>query len=175
MTQIVCRSPIFDDATYVHVAGEKVLIRPYQVVVWVQLKVGEKASPCVPAILDTGHSLNFSIAQDQLVSWADVDLGSLRRIGRTRINRQHFSLYAANLLLRANVAGQRDRFRDQKSQELALREGIVVYPSGDPSAPRLPLLGIRGLLRNGLRTVVDGKRMHVSITKSRRFLGWMTG
>jgi hypothetical protein len=45
--------------------------------------------------------------------------------------------------------------------------GIAVIPDDLPIAPRLPLLGIKAILGNGLRLMIDGKRRHVTLKK-----GW---
>jgi hypothetical protein len=44
-----------------------------------------------------------------------------------------------------------------------MTQGIVVHKSGDPLAPRLPILGVRALVKNKLRLVVDGPAMTVSL------------
>ena len=46
-----------------------------------------------------------------------------------------------------------------------MNEGITIYPEGAPNTPRLPLLGLRAISRNGLRIVIDGKRREVTISK----------
>lgn len=47
-------------------------------------------------------------------------------------------------------------------------EGIALHVPGDPGAPRLPLLGLRALVDNRLRAIIDGSRRHVSIGR-----GWL--
>jgi hypothetical protein len=61
MMSIVRRSPFFDVPTNVEVRGQSVLVRPFQLVVWVSLQARGRSSPPLPAILDTGFSLNFAI------------------------------------------------------------------------------------------------------------------
>jgi hypothetical protein len=46
---------------------------------------------------------------------------------------------------------------------LETTQGIVIHKSGDPVAPRLPVLGLRALVRNKLRLVIDGPAMTVSL------------
>lgn len=41
------------------------------------------------------------------------------------------------------------------SLSMTLPEGVSMYPTRIPAAPRLPLIGIRGLMRGKLRLVVD--------------------
>jgi hypothetical protein len=46
---------------------------------------------------------------------------------------------------------------------LELEEGIAVYPRGVVQAPRLPLLGLRAIVRNGLHLAINGKKSLVSL------------
>ena len=46
---------------------------------------------------------------------------------------------------------------------LEIAQGIAVYPSGIAGAPRLPLLGLRGLVRSKLRLTVNGAALNVSL------------
>jgi hypothetical protein len=50
---------------------------------------------------------------------------------------------------------------------LQLPEGIAVYPSDESNYPRLPLLGLRAIIKNELKVVIDGKRQHVSLRSPR--------
>ena len=34
-------------------------------------------------------------------------------------------------------------------------DGISVFPQGQPGAPRLPLLGLRAIVRNNIKLVID--------------------
>ena len=43
-------------------------------------------------------------------------------------------------------------------------EGIAVYPDNHPAAPRLPLLGLRILVRNGVRVSIHGKQVELTVT-----------
>jgi hypothetical protein len=43
-----------------------------------------------------------------------------------------------------------------EGKTLTLREGMAVYPPQNPFAPRLPTLGVRALVRNKVRLVIDG-------------------
>jgi hypothetical protein len=46
---------------------------------------------------------------------------------------------------------------------LALPEGIAVYPEDLPSPARLPILGLRALVTNKLKLIIDGKRRMVTL------------
>jgi hypothetical protein len=170
---IVRRAPFFDVSTHVDVAGQSVLVRPFQLVVWVSIEIRSRLTPRFPAILDTGFSLNFAIQEEQLRSWTDHSPESLRVIGRSRINRQDLRLYEAGVAVYRNAAGQRDVFRGGEPYLLSLREGIIIYPRGNPLGPRLPLLGLRALTQNKLETVIDGQRRELTIRRKRwPFRGW---
>ena len=42
-------------------------------------------------------------------------------------------------------------------------DGIAIYPSDDADYPRLPLLGLRAILKNNLKLIIDGQRKHASL------------
>jgi hypothetical protein len=42
----------------------------------------------------------------------------------------------------------------------------VTYPPDVANPARLPILGLRGLMRNGLMIVIDGKKREVTISTS---------
>jgi hypothetical protein len=50
---------------------------------------------------------------------------------------------------------------------LRLKEGIGVYPDDDNPA-RLPILGLRALVRNDLTLTIDGRRREVTLKSG----GW---
>lgn len=105
MTAVIRRCPFYDIATQVEVAGEKVDIRPYQIILWVSLRSGVSLSRRFPAILDTGHSLNFSITERQLRDWGGINPGSLKEIGRSTLNNRAVFLSRADLSLHRNRTG----------------------------------------------------------------------
>jgi hypothetical protein len=51
---------------------------------------------------------------------------------------------------------------------LEVKEGIAVYPHEAANPARLPLLGLRGIVKNSLLLVIDGKRREVTLKTS----GW---
>lgn len=44
-----------------------------------------------------------------------------------------------------------------------MTQGILVFEEGSPDAPRLPLLGLRAIVANRLRLVIDGRRGVVTL------------
>jgi hypothetical protein len=161
MTAIVRRSPFFSKPTEVVVANDVLTVRPYQIVVWLSVKLQDGLSRRFPAIVDTGLTLNLAIDEKQLTSWTGLESAKLRICGRTKIKNLQLALYEADLALHFNVPGRRDDLRTKSAYPLKLREGIVVYPRNE--GPRLPLLGLRALSQNELVAKVDGKRKSVSI------------
>lgn len=130
-----------EQATNISSPTGPVLVRPYQIVLPVRLIVAGITSPCFPSILDTGHSHNFSIRAEQLHDWCGV---SPRVVGHIKVNGQLVPLIAAEIDLDGSL--------------LSCSEGIAVYPDRHPAAPRLPLLGLRSLVRNAVRvTIANGE------------------
>ena len=124
-----------------------VLLRPFQIAVSVALSAGVCRSPTFPAILDTGHSHNFSIRHDQLRDWAGL---ALKQVGFIKVNQQVIPLAECDLVI--------------DSALLKCAEGIAVYPDHHPAAPRLLLLGLRALIRNGVRVLIDGNHVEVTVS-----------
>jgi len=162
---ILNRLPYSADATTLNVRGQAVRVRPFQIVVWVSLNLQQFADwdvrlPRFPAILDTGHTHNFSIGVGQLVRWAGIRPEALRLLGAMREGGQRVPLHAARLWLPFNVRGTQE-VETREPYHLAVDDGVALYP--DETAPRLPLLGLRALTLNRLRSLVDGDRRHVTI------------
>ena len=134
-------------------------VMPYQVVVMVSIaakRVIELPADAsrFPAILDTGNNHNFAIRRQQFDRWTGL---TLPKRGLVNVGGSTIPLYAANVWIHPE---QGNAFR------LRMEEGIVVYPSDLPNPARLPILGLRGLVRNGLRLVIDGKTKEVTVSTS---------
>jgi hypothetical protein len=91
------------------------------------------------AILDTGLNHNFALRAEHLQQWAGV---SAKQLGMVSINGYPIPIAQADLVLEGST--------------LALPDGIAVYPANVPFAPRLPTLGLRALVRNRIRVLIDG-------------------
>lgn len=165
MSSVIRQCPFYRVATSVEVAGQYVEIRPYQIILWVSMSAGPHVSPPFPAILDVGHSLSFSIKEEQLRDWAGIVPSTLKEIGRSTLNNRPVFLRRADLALHRNLKRQRDRLLAAAPFPLELPEGIVIHPSDDLLAPRLPLLGLRALVHNKLKAVIDGQNLLVSIKR----------
>src|SRR3954447_25179952 len=105
---VLRRMPFGETPASVVVAGEVVPVRAYQIILRVTLAVGEtlaKDAPAFPAVLDTGHSHNFSISEGLLVRWAGVNPAACRKLGAILVNRQEVPLLGANLWVHRNRPG----------------------------------------------------------------------
>ena len=150
--------------------GVVVAIKAYQIVVEVSLAVKgitalDPETPRVPAILDTGLNHNLAIREEQLL-WAK--LPSVPRLGQVRIGAHTLPLLAANVWIHPNRPGMRSAHEKRRPLLLELDGGIAVYPDGVPNSARLPVLGLRALVRNELRLTIDGKRREVMLNSP----GW---
>jgi len=152
--KIIDRLPYYDETTFLTVGETPVEVRRYQIVVWVSL-----TGQLFPAILDIGHSHNFTISQRQLKRFAGVD--SLPVIGHAEVNRQLLPQVEADVWLHGNRKGTREPI--EKRVLLKMDEGITLYPDGAPGTPRLPLLGLRAITRNRLKLTIDGRSLRVSV------------
>lgn len=153
--------PYYPRETMIHLHGERIIVRAFQIVVWVSIAhVGDDESPRTnpfPAILDTGHNDNFVISPRHLREWAGmawqdlpIEPGVERRYQGVAVPYRR-----ANLWLHPNQYGWRDLI-DPGLQPalLELDAGIAVFGDGERVgveetrsliAPRLPLLGLRAL------------------------------
>jgi hypothetical protein len=111
-------------------------------------------APRFPAVLDTGNNHNFAIRQDQLARWTGL---SLPKRGLINVGGRTIPLYAANVWIHADSG---------TSFCLWMEEGIAIYPPDVANPARLPILGLRRLLRNGLRIVIDGKKLDIAVDTS---------
>jgi hypothetical protein len=153
--RILDRLPIYEDPTLIDVQREVLQVCRNQILVWVSLR--ETMRP-FPAILDTGHSHNFSMAKRHLDRWCGVEL---KRVGEMKIGMERVPQDGTEFFIHGNVRGSR-RLSGRK-YPLEMDQGIGVVPDDSPLAPRLPLMGLRGIIRNDLRLTIDGKRGEVTL------------
>jgi len=163
MNLIIDRCPFYDEPTEVNTSSGPVLVRAYQIVVSVSISVHGVISRSFPVILDTGHSHNFSIKEEHLRIWAGLNSHEIQTIGHARLNKQLVELKDATVAIHLNAPGKRDELRGQEPYLLTLSEGIAIHRGSDPFAPRLPLLGLRALVKNGLLLSIDGRNLHASL------------
>jgi hypothetical protein len=163
MSLILDRCPFYEEATEADTPSGPILIRSYQIVVWVGLSARGTLSRPFPAVLDTGHGHNFSIKEEHLELWTGLHAHEIQTIGHVRVNKQLVELKDAAVAIYPNRPGARDALREESPYLVKLSEGIAVHGTSDPFAPRLPLLGMRALVKNHLRIMIDGDRKEVSL------------
>jgi hypothetical protein len=168
MAKILDHLPIPTKEEMDFVGPEQVRIKECEIITWVSLSVKgilklDPTAPRFPAILDTGHTHNFSIQEQHLTRWAGIPPEDLRLLGHIRQAGRRLPLYAVNVWLHPNVPHGRKLLPDGRAQLLELPRGIAVYPRTDEDFPRLPLLGLRALLSNKLHLTVDGANQWVNL------------
>lgn len=152
--KIIDRLPYREDGDYLNFREHTLDIRAYQIIIWVRLD-----RLIFPAVLDTGHSHNFSIPERHLDAWAGVS--PMEQIGEVVVNRQTMPQYRSDLWIQRNQPGTRQP--SEESHFLTLEEGITVIPEGMPGASRLPVLGLRAITKNRLRLLIDGDKRQVTL------------
>lgn len=116
-----------------------VKLRAFQIAVPLRLSMQGISSAEFPAVLDTGLSHNMSMREEHLQQWVQLPA---KKIGIVSINGHPVPTVQADLVI--------------EGKTLPLRDGIAVYLPGNPFAPRIPTLGLRALVRNKVRLVIDG-------------------
>jgi hypothetical protein len=164
--KILDRLPVVDEHDRLNVHGEALRIRPFQVIVRVsfsEIAIWDARTPIIPVLLDTGNNHNFSIQEHHLIRWAGMHPQSWPFLGAMREGSRAPSLRFANVWIHRNRSGSRD-LRDVEPFLLPLEEGIAIYPDDGSNYPRLPLLGLRAIIKNNLELAIDRKRRYVSLS-----------
>ena len=151
--KIINRLPLADRPQLVTVRGEAVDVYRNQIIGWISIDDVQRP---LPAILDTGHGHNLSIGEGQLKRWSGA---SLKRIGELEIGHQQVVQYAADVRVHRNVPGRATLRGD--SYPLEMPQGISVFEEG--YAPRVPLIGLRGIVADKLILAIDGDRRQVTL------------
>jgi len=167
--KILSRLPFSEAHSEVSTPDGIAEVKPYQIIVMVSItarKVTEldPGVPRIPAILDGGLNHNLAIRREQLDRW--VRLRESKR-GQIRAGDVRLPLVPANIWIHPNQPGTREA-SGRPPFMLEVKEGIAVYPPEVTNPARLPTLGLRGIVRNGLKLVIDGKRREVTLKTS----GW---
>ncbi len=168
MTLILRRLPFPEEDTWAEVMGEWISIRAYQPIVWVSFSRREEVelpseAARFPAVLDTGNNHNFSIREEHLARWAGFQVTALPRIGQISVGQDIIPLLAVRLWIHRNKPGERDAFARGRPFRVDLKEGAAVYPRGMPNPARLPTLGFRPLVKNGLDLRINGRDRTISL------------
>ena len=157
--RILDRLPFGGGSHLVSVGAETVQVHRNQIIAWIS--IGNVLRP-FPAILDSGHGHNLSIARRQLVRWGGV-VGE--EIGELDVNGRPVVQYEAEVRMHRNLPGRTGLRGD--SYPLEMPQGISVF---EEDAPRLPLIGLRTLVSNRLKLLIDGERREVTL----RTRGWLS-
>jgi hypothetical protein len=133
----------FSKPTKVTVQGREIPVKADQIIVWVSLAAGGAArlsprTPRFPAILDTGHTHNFSIREHQLIEWAGIDPRTLTKTGEIRVGSDRLPLFEADVWMYQNVPGKTDLAAGRAPVCVELDAGVAIYPRSMDTAPRLP-------------------------------------
>jgi hypothetical protein len=155
-------APFFDsNTTATLVDGSTIVVARRQIIVWVSLSpLGFDECPLearpFPAVLDTGfnHGLLLQPTHFQLWTGYELTLPGFQAVDRLEVYGAYATLYEADLWLRPNVRGRRDELARRPPYRLSLELGVAVSPLADK--PRLPLLGMLAICRNGLKLSIDG-------------------
>lgn len=161
--RILDKLPIEEEPTVLFVGAEAVTIKRYPIGVWIS--INDETRPFL-AVLDLGHSHNLSITESQLRSFASLSPARLEFIGTTRLKGERLTQYRADVRIHRNRPGTMEL--GEGSYRLTIDQGISLAPEG---SCRLPLLGLRALVRSGLVMKMHGRRRTVSL----RTPGWFGG
>jgi hypothetical protein len=178
MPRIRHELPFFEEPTYVTVPGGRVQVKADQIVVWVG--VAERmvpdlppGTPRFPAVLDIGLSHNFALREEELLTSGSLYSASLRSLGHARLSGLRTDLVDTDVWVYFNKPGSHDEVLDVPPFRLELYTGVAVYPRETAYAPRLPLLGLRGMRRANLQLHIDCRKCRVFLRTPRRF--WFFG
>ena len=171
MKHLLRRLPFFETETFADAPTGRAAVRPFQIVAWVSLGLDESLgsdAPRFPCILDTGNNHNFAIQEDHLEQWAGLSLRDSQRLGTVLLGEEELPLplVRAAAWLHSNKPGQRDAHVSRTPFRIEMPQGIIVYPRGVPTSARLPILGMRAIVRNNLRLTIDGSQRLVSLRTS---------
>jgi len=160
--KIIDRQPLREGSSEVWTPDSIALVKPFQIVVMVSLSIGDFLEPGVrrfPAILDTGLNHNFAIRREHLDRWTALRLPARKPI---TIRKKQIPLAAAHVWVYRNEPGT-NLPSDLVPIRLRTPEGIAIFPENEPNPARLPILGLRALVRSDLTLIIDGKRREVTL------------
>jgi len=160
--KIIDRQPLREGASEVWTPDGIALVKPFQIVVMVSLSLGDVLEPGgrrFPAILDTGLNHNFAIRREHLDRWTALRPPARKPV---TVRKQQVPLAAAHVWVYRNEPGT-NLPSDLLPIRLRTPEGIAIFPENEPNPARLPILGLRALVRSDLKLIIDGKRREVTL------------
>lgn len=105
----------------------------------------------IPAILDTGNNHDLAIRREHWDRWLRWEP---RRIGQINVGGFTVPLFGAKVWIHPNREGTID-LGEGPPQALEMDHGIAIYPPSASNPARLPILGLRPMIRNNLRITMD--------------------
>ncbi len=165
--KVIDRLPISEQVWKVSTPDGEDVVKPYQIIVFVSITAKNirelpHDSPRLPVVLDTGHNYNFAIRRAQLERWSSL---ALPRTGQIEVGGSIIPLLAANLWIHPNREGTIEP-NVAPAFLLEVKEGIAAYPPIVANPARLPILGLRGIIRNGLKLTLEGAARDLSLESS---------
>jgi hypothetical protein len=101
--EVLDRLPFEPHHSSVDTAVGPVAVRAFQIVVWLSFRLEGILSRPFPAVLDTGHSHNFSINEALLESWLNLRIDQFRPRALTKVDGEKLPLRTAELVLHRNL------------------------------------------------------------------------
>jgi hypothetical protein len=164
MMKILDRLPIFERGWMVPTPDGAEVVKPYQIIVLVSITTQDirelpHDAPRIPAVLDTGHNHNFAIRREQHERWVHL---APPQSGQIEVGGSIIPLQAAHLWIHPNREGTVESSGGSPFL-LELKEGIAVYPPLVANPARLPTLGLRAIIQNGLTLTIDGATRELTL------------
>ena len=155
MPIIIRNLPFSDRPTSLPVPGGRITILPYQVVLSVSIttqteKTLHLRAAHFPALLDTGFNKTFLIQEEHLNQWAGLRREHFVQAEEMTVRGRKVPVVRADIWLHPNIPGKREDAPGRLPFRIGLFPGIAVSPLG-LGEPRLPLLGLQGLLLGDLQ------------------------
>lgn len=137
-------------------------INAYQAVVTVYLSIRGHLTTAFPAFIDPGHNHNFSISEKHLRDWLGIDPTTLPILGSIPFGDERVPLVGVDVLLLRNKKSTNSvNPADPYTFSFSKDKGIMVHKTYDHP---LPSLGMRGIMRNDLKLLFDGKGKSFSLS-----------
>ena len=142
-------------------------VKPYQIIVLVSIADREASTilpeRCTPIPGDPRYRAIITISPYARNNSSDGRRSILPRSGQIEVGTFTIPLLAANRLDPPEPTGYDRSERSEPPFRLELKRGIAVYPPDVPNPARLPILGLRGLIRNRLRLTIDGDGRNLTL------------
>jgi hypothetical protein len=167
MTKILDRLPLMPRTQPVRFGQRQVMLYRDEVLVWISIGLHgedspERLSPPFPALLDTANNYDFYLHEHHLLHWAGIRPALLAVLGSKHIHQQQVPCHQADVWIYPNQPGSTELWKGKPPFHLEVPDGVAVAPliPDKPVDPRLPLLGLPALRKNGLDLWFDSAAAH---------------